>query len=356
MILMWLVKAIDIAVGAVMFLFSKQRRHNPSVPMALGTVGTVALIMVLLIAVGAPRVAYQVRTDAYTAEMANASGLTPGDPVYVAGVPAGQIGTIDLAGDHVRIGFRLDNGQPLGNRTTATVRLRTLLGKRFLDIMPAGTVEPGNPATAAVIPLERTTVPYSLDEVGRKAERAAGGVDQQALAEAMHTVNESIPDDNTDLRTALAGISSATGVFAQNGAKIDELLQISRSLTDMLVKQNDTLAATAANAAHIVSTLAARRAELGQIVTNLTALLHELATVYRAKEQDFGDVLTQLGAVTATLKAHVDRIDQTLTKLPPAIRAVTNATGNGNWADVNSPSLVMPDNLLCVLNVQRECR
>ncbi|HNM86227.1 MAG TPA: MlaD family protein, partial [Mycobacterium sp.] len=101
MILMWLVKAIDIAVGAVMFLFSKQRRHNPSVPMALGTVGTVALIMVLLIAVGAPRVAYQVRTDAYTAEMANASGLTPGDPVYVAGVPAGQIGTIDLAGDHV---------------------------------------------------------------------------------------------------------------------------------------------------------------------------------------------------------------------------------------------------------------
>ena len=61
-----------------------------------------------------------------------------------------------------------------------------LLGKRFLDIMPAGTVESGNPATAAVIPLERTTVPYSLDEVGRKAERAAGGVDQQALAEAMH--------------------------------------------------------------------------------------------------------------------------------------------------------------------------
>lgn len=352
MILMWLVKAIDLTVGAVMFLFSTQRRHNPSVPMALGTLGSVALVAILLLAVGAPRVAYQVRTDAYVAEMANASGLSAGDPVYVAGVPAGQIGTIDLAGDHVRIGFRLDNAQSLGNRTTATVRLRTLLGKRFLDIMPAGTVDAAN----SVIPLERTTVPYSLDEVGRKAERAAAGVDQQALAEAMHTVNESIPDDNTELRAALAGISSASGVFAQNGAKIDELLRISRSLTDMLVKQNDTLAGAAADAARIVSTLAARRADLAQIVTNLTALLHELASVYRAKEQDFGDVITQLSGVTATLKANVDRIDQTLTKLPPAIRAITNATGNGNWADVNSPGLVMPDNLLCVLNIQRECR
>lgn len=276
--------------------------------------------------------------------------------MYVAGVPAGQIRNIVLAGDHVRIGFRLDSAQSLGNRTTTTVRLRTLLGKRLLDIMPAGTVDPGNPLTARVIPQERTTVPYSLDEVGRKAERAAAGVDQQALAEAMHTVNESIPDDNTELRAALAGISSASGVFAQNGAKIDELLRISRSLTDMLVKQNDTLAGAAADAARIVSTLAARRADLAQIVTNLTALLHELASVYRAKEQDFGDVITQLSGVTATLKANVDRIDQTLTKLPPAIRAITNATGNGNWADVNSPGLVMPDNLLCVLNIQRECR
>ena len=39
MILMWLVKAIDVAVSAVMFLFSKQRRHNLSAPMALASSG-----------------------------------------------------------------------------------------------------------------------------------------------------------------------------------------------------------------------------------------------------------------------------------------------------------------------------
>lgn len=351
--MMLLVKLIDILVGAVLFLFSKQRRYNPAVPLALGTIGTTALIVVTLVAVGLPRAWYHVRTDAYTAEMANASGLTGGDAVYVAGVPAGQIESVDLAGDHVRISFRLDSGQPLGSQTTATVRLRTVLGKRFLDIMPAGTAAPGDPR---VIPLSRTTVPYSLDEVGREAQGVAAGVDQDALTQAMRTVTESIPDDNTDLRTALAGMTSASSVFADNGSKLDELLRISRSLTDMLVQQNDTVVDAAANVGQIVSSLSKRREALGQIVTNLEAVLHQMSTVYADKRQEFGEVITKLTTVTATLKSNATTVDQTLRKLPPAIRAITNATGNGNWADVNSPSLVMPDNMLCVLNIQRECR
>ncbi len=351
--MMFLVKLIDLFVGAVLFLFSKQRRYNPSVPLALGTIGTLALIIVTLATVALPRVWYQLRTNEYAADLANASGLTTRDPVYVAGVPAGQIEHIALAGDHVRIGFRLDAHQSLGNQTTATVRLRTVLGKRFLDVMPAGQIDPGAPN---VIPLARTTVPYSIEDVGRKAVAAATGVDRHALTEAMRTVAGSIPGDNTDLRATLAGIGSAGAVFADDSEKIDSLLRISRSLSDMLVGQNDALADTVANTRGIVATLVARRDALGQAVGHMSAVLAQLATVYRDKQQEFGDLLTKLSAVTAALKNNAAAIDQTLSKVPPAIRAITNATGNGNWADVNSPSVVMPDNMLCALNIQRECR
>ncbi len=350
---MFLVKLIDLFVGAVMFLLKKDRGHNPTIPFTLGAIGTLGLIVLMLVTIGLPRAVYQARTDAFTAEMANASGLTSGDPVYVAGVPAGRVERVNLAGDRVRVDFRLDDGQPLGNQTTATVRLRTVLGKRFLDVMPAGVVDPqdGN-----VIPLARTTVPYSLDEVGRKAEDAAAGLDREALTAALRTVNESIPADNTDLSAALAGIGSASAVFADSGAKFDELLRISRSLSDLLVEQNDTVTNTAANAAHIVSSLTARRDALSQIVTNLGALLRELSAVYGEKQHDFSEVITKLTGITATLRDNAEHIDATLRNLPPAMRSVTNATGNGNWADVNSPSLVMPDNLLCALNIQRTCR
>lgn len=351
---MFLVKLIDLLVGALIFLFAKDRRtHNPSVPLALGLIGTLALVTIMVVSVGIPRLSYQIRTDAYTAELANASGLTSGDPVYVAGVPAGRVEQVALAGDRVQVGFRLDRTQPLGNRTTVTVRLRTVLGKRFLDVMPAGSINSGD---SHVIPLSRTTVPYSLDEVGRQAADAAAGVDRRPLSEMMHTLTETMPGTNAELGQALAGISAASSAFAANGDNIDEMLRISRSLSELLVNQTESLSDTAANAQYIVTTLAARRQALTDIVNNLTAVVDQLATVYTAKQQDFSALLTSLTAVAGTLKANADKIDQTLLKLPPAIRAVTNATGNGNWADVNSPSLVMPDNLLCFLNIQRECR
>lgn len=351
---MFLVKLIDLFVGAVIFLFVKdQRKHNPSIPLALGMIGTITLVAIMIVSIGIPRAVYHVRTNAYIAELANASGLSGGDPVYVAGVPAGRVEDVALAGDRVRIGFRLDKAQALGNRTTVTVRLRTVLGKRFLDVMPAGTV---NGLDSNVIPLSRTTVPYSLDEVGRKAADTAEHVDQQPLTAMMNTLAETMPGNSTELGQALAGISAASSAFADNGDKIDEILRISRSMAEMLSHQTDSLADTAANAQYIVSSLAARRQALTDIVTNLTVIMRHLAAIYTEKQADFSSLIAGLTAVTGTLKANVDKIDQTLQKMPPAIRAVTNATGNGNWADVNSPSVVMPDNLLCFLNVQRECR
>ncbi|MGV0737142.1 MCE family protein [Mycobacterium syngnathidarum] len=352
--MMFLVKLIDLFVGAVIFLFVKdQRKHNPSIPLALGMIGTVTLVAIMVVSIGIPRAVYHVRTNAYVAELANASGLTGGDPVYVAGVPAGRVEDVALAVDRVRVGFRLDKAQALGNRTTVTVRLRTVLGKRFLDVMPAGTV---NGLDSNVIPLSRTTVPYSLDEVGRKAADTAEHVDQQPLTAMMNTLAETMPGNSAELGQALAGISAASSAFAENGDKIDEILRISRQMAEMLSHQTDSLADTAANAQYIVSSLAARRQALTDIVTNLTAIMRQLAAIYTDKQADFSSLIAGLTAVTGTLKANVDKIDQTLQQMPPAIRAVTNATGNGNWADVNSPSVVMPDNLLCFLNVQRECR
>ncbi|MGV0836555.1 MCE family protein [Mycolicibacterium thermoresistibile] len=353
--MMFLVKLIDLGVSAILFLFRGEERHNPRIPFILGSIGTAALVAILLISVGVPRMVYHHRTHAYTAELANASGLTQGDPVYVAGVPAGRVEQVRLAKDHVHIDFRLDRAQQLGNRTTATVRLRTVLGKRFLDVMPAGAPEPDSRDTT-VIPLSRTTVPYSLDDVGRQAEVAADGIEQQSLAAMMRTLAESMPGDNADLHTALAGVSTASAAFARSGEQLDEILRIARSMSDGLTRQTDMLTATAANVQRIVAALAARRQALTQIIDNLGAVLDGLATVYTDKREDFAALTRNLVEVTETLRANVARIDQTMETMPPAIRAVVNATGNGTWADVSSPSLVMPDNLLCALNLQRECR
>lgn len=347
---MFLVKIIDYVVGIVLFLFKGERRPGSNTPMALGLLGIIVLLIGLFAAVGAPRLWYQVRTGPYVVELANASGLSGGDPVYVAGVPAGRVEKIDLAGDHVRVDFRLDNDQPLGNQTTATVRLKTVLGKRYLEVVPAGVDDGQN-----LIPLSRTTVPYSLDDVTRDTTDAAEHLDVESLQAMLTTLEQVLPGDSEQLGKALTGLSGASAAFAENGEQIDELLTMSRSISDLMVRQSDALTTTARNTQTVMQILAVRRQALTDLVDNLTAVLDTLANTMSAKEAEFGPLVENLVTVTGTLKANAANIDQILEKVPPALRLATDATGNGPWTDVSAPAAVIPDNLLCALGIMQGC-
>lgn len=348
--MMFLVKLIDVFVGIVLFLFKGERRSS-STPIALGMVGIAVLLIGLLAAVGAPRLWYQWRTEPFVAELANASGLSDGDPVYVAGVPAGRVEAVDLAVDHVEVSFRLDKSQPLGNQTTATVRLKTVLGKRYLEVVPAG-VDEGQ----TLIPLSRTTVPYSLDDVSRDATDAAEGMDVESLQAMLTTLEQVLPSDSEELGRALTGLSGASAAFAENGDQIDELLTMSRSLSDLMVRQTDALTTTARNTQTVMEILAVRRQALTDLVDNLTAVLDTLANTMSAKQAEFGPMVANLVAVTGTLKANAANIDQIMQKVPPALRGATDASGNGAWTDVTAPAAVIPDNLLCAIGVMQGCK
>ena len=347
---MFLVRLIDIFVGILEFVFKSDKRGQGASPAVLGTAGILTLVVLVLVAIGIPRISYQAKTSPYAAELANAGGLTTSDPVLVAGVPAGRIESIELAGDRVRVGFRLDNVQPLGDQTRASVRLRTVLGKRYFEVIPAGAGAVGPDNT---IPLSRTDSPYSLDDISADAVDASEEVDPQVLRSMMTTLRSLVPDPD-ELSGALDGVGGAALAVSGTGAQLDQLLRVARRLAEVTASQADSLSNAMGSTQAIVQTLVVRKVVLTRLVDNLRLVLATMAETFPTVPM--GELVTNVAAVTGTLKSNVDQIDQLLKKLPPAIRTVTDATGNGNWAEVSSPSAVIPDSMLCVLGVMTGCR
>jgi phospholipid/cholesterol/gamma-HCH transport system substrate-binding protein len=70
----------------------------------------------------------------YAADFTEAAGLLAGNGVLVAGVKVGQVTGVDLAGNHVRVTFRGKGGW-IGDRSTAVIKIRTLLGEKFIGSM-----------------------------------------------------------------------------------------------------------------------------------------------------------------------------------------------------------------------------
>jgi len=105
-------------------------------PFKLGLV-TIAVGAVIAVLVGVVSFV-SFGTRSYTAVLAQTAGLRSGEDVEVYGVPKGEVKSVKLAGDTVEVRFVLDKDIDLGDRSTAAVKVATLLGTHYLAVTPAG--------------------------------------------------------------------------------------------------------------------------------------------------------------------------------------------------------------------------
>lgn len=328
------------------------RRLRAKGPAFDGAVGAIVLLLLLATAVAVPRLAFRTATLGYAAEFGNAAGLSEGDQVYVAGVPSGRVTGVRLAGDRVRVEFRLDREQPLGGATSAAVKLATVLGTRYLSVQPAG---PGLLPEGGTIPLRRTSVPYSLNDLATQAVDTTERLDLAQLRELTTAVRHQSPDGEL-LGRALDGINRASRIIADRDEEFQRLLSGVRTLTGSLLDQRDTLTALLGDARLVAQVLSERRDTIRQLIRDVDELTTALDELLRDNEPLLDPLLSDLHAITATLSRNERDISETLRLLGPGSRYLANASGNGPWGDVSGPAGPLPDNLLCLVALLEGCR
>lgn len=106
------------------------------------------------------------RTNGYSAEFTNISGLRPGQFVRASGVEVGKVDKVELVdgGKRARVKFNVDRSIPLYQSTTAQIRYLDLIGNRYLELK-RGQGEGADKVLApgGFIPLSRTSPALDLD-------------------------------------------------------------------------------------------------------------------------------------------------------------------------------------------------
>ncbi len=65
-------------------------------------------------------------------------GLKDSDEVRIAGVKVGQVQSVKLEGDRVRVTFKAKDAF-IGSDSTAAIEIKTLLGQKYMSIQPRGS-------------------------------------------------------------------------------------------------------------------------------------------------------------------------------------------------------------------------
>lgn len=271
------------------------------------------------------------RTNGYSAEFSNISGLRAGQFVRASGVEIGKVKSVQLidGGQRVRVDFNVNRSVPLYQSTTAHIRYLDLIGNRYLElkrgegegadrVMPPG----------GLIPLSRTSPALDLDAL-------IGGF--KPLFRALD------PDKVNTIASAIVT------VFQGQGGTINDILDQTAQLTAQIAERDQAIGEVVKNLNIVLDTTVRHRKEFDQTVNNLEVLVTGLkdhgdqlaggtahisnaaGTVADLLAEDRGllhKTINYLDAVQQPLIDQRDQLNDFLHRVPTALNMIARAIGS----------------------------
>jgi phospholipid/cholesterol/gamma-HCH transport system substrate-binding protein len=319
----------------------------------VGIVGTALMIGTLALVVILPRVPALSSTRGYSADFAQAAGITSGDDVRVAGIPVGQVTSVALEGDVIKVGFQVPKSTHLGSQTRASIEVGTLLGTKFVELTPSG---PGELSTSTPIPVTMTSVPFDLAEVTSGLATNVKALDIAQIRKALNTVSATFSRTPSATRQALKGLAGISKVISARQDEFAQLLDSTQQVTETLNSQRAALDTLFGDADKVLRTVKKRRAIIHALLTDSADLGAQLNALVKHNRAQLGPLLDNLHLVSRLLHRDERSLGHSVELLAPASRGLASATGDGPYIGVNLPYLLFPDNVLCAFSIAKGCQ
>ena len=302
-------------------------------------IGAVGIVTIAAMLAGAFSLDALVGGDEYRAEFSEAAGLRPNDEVRVAGVKVGKVLDVGLDGPKVVVDFRVKDAR-LGQQTRADIRIKTLLGRKFLMLTPEGDgeLDPG-----ATIPLSRTTAPFDITDAFRDLATTTDQIDTEQLAQSFTVLADAFRETPDEVRASLEGLSRLSGTIASRDAQLRELLDRSRGVTQVLAERDEDLTAFMRDASLVLRELEARREAISRLLDTTTLLSEQLIALVRENRAQLEPTLRELEGVVALLRENQANLSASIERFAPFVRVFANNLGNGRWFDTIVSNLTAPN-------------
>lgn len=205
------------------------------------------------------------RGDDVVIELANAEGLRSGDDVLVAGLRAGTVRSVELAGGHVDVHVRFEAEVPRDSR--ARLLLRNLVGKRAIEIVTGDDwdhllVDEERPR----IPVDRTSGLIDVPELGDETVALLRDADTEALTVLVRSLADVTEGQHDEVGTLLRGLDRFAGVLAQEREALGTLVSRSAVLVDAAADRDEDLVTIIDRFGSTLDELATRREHLRRLL------------------------------------------------------------------------------------------
>ncbi|WP_067567876.1 MCE family protein [Nocardia acidivorans] len=284
------------------------------------------------------------------AEFVQTAGIRTGDKVSISGVAVGRVSGAELEGDHVMVSLSVSNDVKLGPDAKASIKMATLLGARYVDLIPGD----GSGLKNNRIPKSNTAVPYNLADVVQEGTPKFEELDTKKLADSLNLINQQMGDTPQLTVQALDSVGALAKTMNDRKGEVDQLLKDLDRVTRILGDNRNSVLLVITQGEAIANRVMERQTLLRSLLDNIATLSRQLQQIGAQNDNQFGPTLIQLNTMADGLQKNKDNLDRLLSVMPVSVRTFNNAFGNGNYGEVGLPWL-FPDNWLCFAQVIEGC-
>jgi phospholipid/cholesterol/gamma-HCH transport system substrate-binding protein len=293
-------------------------------PLVIGAIGVGLVAAVVVGALQYKKLPFFKPGRDYSAYFSEASGLMSGEAVQVAGFRVGEVTDISLDGPRVLIKFEVDKHIRLGDRTEASIKTKSLLGAKILEVTPRGTGQLSGP-----IPMERTTPAYQLPDALGDLARTVGGLNTDRLNQSLSTLADTFKDTPADLKLAVAGVARFSQTLDERDNQLRDLLANANKVTGVLAQRSDQLVSLIADMNALLAELRTQSAALDQISGNISALAKQVSGVVSDNRTQLRPALDKLNGVLTILDNRKEKVQKSIKMLNSYAMSLGEAVSSG---------------------------
>lgn len=282
----------------------------------------------------------------YTARFLQAAALQPGHPITVAGIPVGEVTSMELAGDHVEAGLKVRDDVVLGEDSWASIKVTTILGSRYLALYPEGT----GSLPDDTFDLSHTEVPYDLQEALSDVTTTFEQVDSDQFAQTLAVLGKQLETLPPVVPQALENTHTLSTIIAQRRDQLGELLETTDAVSTTLRRQQSTIGNLMNRGNSLLGEFVARRASFHTMMDALTNLVRTLSNIVIDDRPELEKLLTDLRELSTMLGKNDGMVRSILQSAPIAARNMANITGTGNAVDFNASNGLLVDSWMCAIS------
>ena len=272
----------------------------------------------------------------YHGYFADAGGIMPGNNVTLSGITVGKVTSVGLAGATAKVGFTVDRTVRVGDQSLATIRTETVLGEKSLSITPRGG------GSTTVIPLQRTTTPYTLNNALQDLGGGVRALDKPRLDQALRVLTDSMRDATPQLRGALDGVAAFSRALNSRDEALGELLTHAKSVTDVLNARAQQVDRLVVDGNELFAALDERRQAISALIGGIDAVSEQLSGFVADNQREIGPTLERLNLVLDNMNSRRDRIEGALKRLPGYATTLGEVVASGPGFQINLYGLPPP--------------